>query len=204
MRFAKIRLMPIKLAKLLSIIFEPFTVSFMALLLVVNSLNLNSEGKLFWFITAIVLGGFPPIMVLLYEKKIGKIHDWFMTNRLERRDVLIAWFFGSGLFLIVANLLSAPRLLLALSLTMLLVSLLVTFATFFWKVSVHMVGVNLFVLLLLLVYSANFLWLVILIPLVAWARITLHAHTLSQVTVGSILTIVITYLVFSLFGLATF
>lgn len=196
--------MPIKLAKFLSIVFEPFTVSLLALLLVINSLNLDFTEKLFWFAAAVVLGGLPPVVVLLYEKKIGKIHDWFMTNRLERRDVLVAWFFGSALFLLFANYFSAPRLLMALSLTLLLLSLLITFATLFWKISVHMVGVSLFVLLLLLVFSANFLWLTILIPLVAWARMTLKAHTLTQVTVGSIVTIVITYVVFSFFGLATF
>ncbi len=193
-----------KFAKIISILFEPFSVSFLALLLVVNSLDISFNAKVFWFVFAVLLGGLPPLVVLIYEKRVGKIHDWFMTNRLERRDVQLAWFFGSALFLLFANYFSAPRLLMALSLTLLLLSLLITFATLFWKISVHMVGVSLFVLLLLLVFSANFLWLTILIPLVAWARVSLKAHTLTQVTVGSIVTILITYLVFSFFGLATF
>ncbi len=193
-----------KLAEVISVVFEPFTVSFLALLLVVNSLNISFSTKVFWFVSAVLLGGLPPLVVLIYEKRVGKIHDWFMTNRLERRDVQLAWFFGSALFLLFASYFSAPRLLMALSLTLLLLSLLITFATLFWKISVHMVGVSLFVLLLLLVFSANFLFLTVLIPLVAWARMTLKAHTLSQVTVGSIVTIIITYAVFSFFGLATF
>jgi membrane-associated phospholipid phosphatase len=193
-----------RFAKIISAVFEPFTVSFVALVLVLSSLDLNLSTKLVWFFTALILGGLPPVLVLIYEKKIGKIHDWFMTNRLERRDVQLAWFFGSALFLITAQFLAAPRLLLALSVTMLLISLLITLATFFWKVSVHMVGVTLFVLLMLLIYSPSFLWLVVLIPVVAWARIKLKAHTITQVTVGTIITIIITYAVFSLFGLATF
>ena len=90
--------MPIKIAKLLSIVFEPFSVSLLALALIVNRLELDFPTKIFWFVVAVVLGGVPPVAVLIYEKKIGKIHDWFMTNRLERRDVQLAWFFGSGLF----------------------------------------------------------------------------------------------------------
>lgn len=191
-------------AQIISVVFEPFTVSFVALFLVISSLNLNLESKVFWFFTAIILGGLPPALILIYEKKIGKIHDWFMSNRLERRDVQFAWFFGSALFLAAAYFLDAPRLLIALSLTMLVLSLLITIATLFWKVSVHMVGVSLFVLLLLLVYSSSFLWLVVLIPLVGWARIKISAHTLTQVTVGSMVTILVTYLVFNLFGLASF
>lgn len=193
-----------KIARTISILFEPFTVSFVALFLIISSLNLGIEAKVFWFTTAVVLGGLPPAVILIYEKKIGKIHDWFMSNRLERRDVQFAWFFGSVLFLFTAYLLEAPRLLVALSTTMLLLSFLITIATLFWKVSVHMVGVSLFVLLLLLVYSPSFLWVVILIPVVGWARIKISAHTLTQVTVGSIVTILVTYTVFNFFGLASF
>ncbi len=193
-----------KIAKLISIVFEPFTISFVALLLVICQLEISFEAKVFWFFTAVVLGGLPPLLVLVYEKKIGKIHDWFMTNRLERRDVQLAWFFGSGLFSLIAIWLSAPRLLIALSVTLVVLSLVITLATLYWKISVHMVGVSLFVMLLLLVFSASFLWAATLIPLVAWARVRLKAHTLSQVTVGSLVTIFITLLVFNLFGLATF
>jgi membrane-associated phospholipid phosphatase len=193
-----------KIAKIISIVFEPFTVSFLALILVIAQLEVSFEAKVFWFVTAVVLGGLPPLIVLIYEKKIGKIHDWFMTNRLERRDVQFAWFFGSGLFSLVAIWFSAPRLLTALSITLFVLSLVITVATLYWKISVHMVGVSLFVMLLLLVFSASFLWAVVLIPLVAWARVRLKAHTLSQVTVGSIVTITVTLIVFNLFGLATF
>lgn len=193
-----------KFAKIISVVFEPFTISFVAILLVLNKISISFEAKTFWFLAVLVLGGLPPALVLIYEKKIGKIHDWFMTNRLERRDVQIAWFFGSALFLFATYFYAAPRLLVALSLTMLIISLLITGATLYWKVSVHMVGVSLFVLLMLLVYSPSFLWLVFLIPLVAWARIKLKAHTLSQVSVGTIITIIITYAVFGLFGIATF
>lgn len=196
--------MLIKIAKIISIFFEPFTVSCVALVVVITNLNTSIELKIFWFLTAVFLAGVPALMVLIYEKKTGKIHDWFIRDRKERRDVQIAWFLGSALFFVATLVFHGPRLLEALALTLLLVSLLITIATIYWKISVHMVGVSLFVLIFLLVYSSSFLWLAILIPLVGWARVKLGAHTLTQVTVGSLLTILITYLVFSQFGLATF
>lgn len=192
------------LADTISIVFEPFTVSLVSLILITTQLKLGLESKLVWFLTAAVLGGVPPTAVLIYEKKIGKIKDWFITNRLERRDVHLAWFFGSVLFVVVAVLFQAPRLLMALSLTLMFLSLAIGLINSFWKISVHMVGVTLLIVVLLLVYSAGFLWAVVLLPLVAWARISLGHHTLSQITVATILTIIITFGVFSLFGLATF
>lgn len=193
-----------RLAQIISICFEPFTVSFVALTLVTLKLPLISEAKIIWFAIAILLGGLPPTAVYLYERKTGRIHDWFITSRVERKDVQLAWLLGSGLFFLTALFFDAPRLLLALSLTLVWISLLITLVSLFWKISVHMVGVTLFVMVLLLTYSATYFWALSLLPLVAWARIKLGHHTLSQVTVATILTIVVTYFVFSLFSLATF
>ncbi len=193
-----------RLAQVISIGFEPFTVSFVALTLVTLRLPLTLESKIVWFVVAILLGGLPPTAVYLYERKTGKIHDWFITNRVERKDVQLAWMLGSGLFFLTALFFDAPRLLLALSLTLVWISLLITIVSLYWKISVHMVGVTLFVMVLLLTYSANYFWALALLPLVAWARIKLGHHTLSQVTVATILTIIVTYFVFNLYSLTTF
>lgn len=193
-----------KVAKIISFCFEPFTVSSVALIVVITNLDIVLELKIVWFLTAVGLAGVPALAVLFYEKKTGKIHDWFIRNRDERRDVQIAWFVGSVLFFIITVIFAAPRLLEALALTLLLLSLLITTATFYWKISVHMVGVSLFVLIFLLVYSSSFLPLALFIPLVGWARVKLGAHTLTQVSAGALVTILITYLVFSRFGLVTF
>lgn len=193
-----------RFAQAVSIIFEPFTVSFIALILITSQLDLPTNEKVTWFFVATALGGLPPALVLFYEKRIGKIKDWFITNRLERRDVHLAWFFGSVAFVVLAIFLHAPRLLVALSVDLMLLSLAIGAISPFWKISVHMVGVTLLFLILLLVYSSAYLWLGLLLPLVAWARVNLGHHTLTQVTIGTILTIGITYVVFSLFSLATF
>ena len=193
-----------KFAQIISSCFEPFTISLVALLIVCLQLPLPSEEKFNWFLVAITLGGLPPLVVYLYERKTGQIKDWFITNRVERRDVQIAWFVGSGLFFLVALFYEAPRLMLALSLTLVWLSLLITIISLFWKISVHMVGVTLFVMILLFSYSANALWLLTLLPLVAWARVELGHHTLTQVTVATALTVVSTYFVFYLYNLATF
>lgn len=127
-----------------------------------------------------------------------------MTNKAERRDVQLAWFFGAAAFSLLAWYLQAPRLLLALGLTFLSLSLLITLINVYWKISVHMMGVSLFVMISVLVYSPMLAWLVLLIVIVGWARIQLRAHTFLQVAAGCILTIMITYTVFGFFGLATF
>lgn len=196
--------MQIYFARYISYIFEPFTFSFFTLILIVNSLDVGLTAKAFWLVLGIVIMGLPPIAVYFYEKKIGKIKDWFMTNRAERRDVQFAWFFGSLGFSLLARYLDAPRQLLAIGLVLLILSLVVTVVNFYWKISVHMVGVSLFAMVAVLVYSSAFAWLLGLIVLVGWARIRLGAHTFLQASLGTLLTILVVFSVFAFFGLATF
>lgn len=87
-----------KLALAVSFASEPFLVSLFTLFVTVLVIPVEDISKLIWFLTALLLCGVPPLSVYLYERKTGKIHDFFMTKRVERRDVQIAWFVGSGLF----------------------------------------------------------------------------------------------------------
>ncbi len=187
-----------------SYIFEPFFTSTLAFALVLLKLGASVEEKLVWGLIALVLGGLPPLSVFLYERRVGKIKDWFITNRLERKDVHLAWFFGSAALSIIFWQLSVPRLLLATILSLFILSAVISLATLLWKISVHTVGVTFLVLILLLAYSSNYLPIVLIIGLVAWSRVYLGHHSLSQVSAATIITILVVYYVFSLFGLATF
>src|SRR3989344_40224 len=187
-----------------SYIFEPFFTSTLAFGLVLLKADADLNDKIAWGLLALIFGALPPIIIYVYEKRIGKIKDWLITNRLERRDVHLAWIFGSALLSIIYWQIGAPRLLLAFTLSLFALSIVITLATFLWKISVHIVGVTMIVLVLLLVYSSTFLFGVLIIGVVAWSRIYIGHHTLSQVTAASVLTIIVIYYVFSQFGLATF
>lgn len=188
----------------ISYIFEPFFTSVLAFALVLLRLDALFQEKIIWALLALSIGGLPPIVVFLYERKVGKVKDWFITNRLERKDVHLAWFFGSAALSIIFWQLSVPRLLIATILSLFILSVVISLATYLWKISVHTVGTTFLVLVLLLTYSSNFLPTVLIIGLVAWTRVYLGHHTISQVTAASIVTILVVYYVFSLFGLATF
>jgi len=187
-----------------SYIFEPFFTSALSFLLVLLKSDALLGSKFSWGLLALLCGAVPPLAVYFYEKKVGKIKDLFITNRVERRDVYLAWLVGSAVLAFLLWSFGVPRLILATTVSLLVISLLVTVTTLLWKISAHVVGVTFLVLVLLLVYSSSFLPLVLLIGLVAWARIYLGHHTLSQVTAASMITIIVVYSVFNLFDLATF
>jgi membrane-associated phospholipid phosphatase len=179
-----------------SLVFEPFFVGLLTFLVVVKATPLGVREQALWFLVSILLSGLPPLLVLVYEKRTGKISDWFMYKREERQDVELAWTAGSALLALTTFFFSAPKLLFALALALFLISLVYSLINLVWKISIHTSLITLFVLCLVLFVSPIFLFSTILIFLVGFSRWYLHKHTLSQITFGSLLTLVISYLVF--------
>lgn len=193
-----------KFLQIISLIFEPFLVSFFTLAVVINRTNLTLEGKLLWFAISIVIGGLPPLVTLVIEKKLGLISDWFIYKREERRDVEIAWVGGSLALVIISVLLNSPHPLLAVYLDYFVLGVLFSLINLRWKISVHASMITLFVLALVLFESPIFVSGIFLIFLVNYSRWYLHKHTLAQLSGGTLLTLVVSYLIFAYFNLASF
>jgi len=185
------------LAKTLSYIFDPFATSFFSVLLIVIYLDLSLESKIFWLAMVAVFMGLPPLSIYFYEKKVGKITDWFITNRSQRKNVNLAWIAGSFTFSLFALFLEAPKFIFAFGVSFTVLSFLVTLINFYWKISVHLVGITFFFLVAIWVNPKLLPGLTVLIFLVGWARLRLKAHTFLQVFAGVLVTLVVVFVSFS-------
>ena len=190
--------------EIITVVFEPFLVSFLTVLVVLHRSGLGSGQNLYWIVLSLVLGGVPPAVVLVYEKRKGLISDWFIAKREERYHVELAWVFGSLLLTLAGYFTSAPKGLLAIFLIYFVLGSVFTLINHWWKISVHAAMITLFVLVLILFESPLFLLASSLIFLVDYSRLYLQRHTLTQLSVGTLLTLIIAYGVFYSFGLATF
>ena len=115
-----------------------------------------------------------------------------------------AWVLVAFICTAFAYFLQAPRLITALGLVLAALGLINLITAGIFKLSVHSELVTLFVLTAILAVSVSLIYLTILILLVGWARIYLKAHTLSQVSLGVLTSLLVVYLVLAFFGLATF
>lgn len=88
-----------------------------------------------------------------------------------------------------------------ISLNTFIVSSVITFITFFWKISGHMTYSTLLFTTLLYLFPANpYLFLLFIFsPFIAWSRIVLEKHTLSQVIMGALITLSISVLIYWVF-----
>lgn len=191
----------VDIAELISLLFDPFgTTLLTSLILIVTSNIILTQTKL-TIVSFLLLALAVPAAYLVYGLKTGKIKDIFISDRRERYNLLIIASVVATLFTAILWYFSAPKLILAYSTAALVLALVMTIVTFFWKISGHTSVLTLNLLTLLFVWQYNHLWLVILLPIVAWARIKLKVHTLEQVVAGTVVSTMIFFWVFGWFEL---
>ncbi|MEW6755365.1 MAG: hypothetical protein AB1505_30945 [Candidatus Latescibacterota bacterium] len=134
-----------------------------------------------------VLYSVMPGGILVWLRRSGYISELYPVERSQRAGLLLlgtlCYFAGVAVLL----LLEAPIAMLIAGVAFACNTLLVWWINQYWKISIHAVGVSGAVSLLLLIGGAS-LWPALLaLPLVAWARLHLRAHTVAQVAVGLLL-----------------
>jgi|LSQX01.2.fsa_nt_gb drug/metabolite transporter (DMT)-like permease len=161
-----------------------------------------------WYGLAWVVGLALPVvglalLVLKRALRQGRISDWHITERTERLQWrLVASSLGLSLLpVLVLALLDGPRyLLMAFGATLVLV-LINTAITVWWKVSQHVSGIALGATLITGVVGPTLIPVLLLIPLVAWARVRGEAHTVPQTIAGGTIGVGVALLALRLFGL---
>ena len=142
------------------------------------------RGLLLGGVASLFAGGIP-YAVLATGVRRGRFTDMHLSRR-EERPVMMAIGLASvtiGLGLMV--LLDAPRELFALVGAMVAGVAVALVVSAFWKISIHTSVTAGSATILALVFGP---WALVLTPLViavAWARVRLGAHTVSQVLVGA-------------------
>jgi membrane-associated phospholipid phosphatase len=154
--------------------------------IVVTALATKSESSLFWILIFIALLIIPPITVLTLVHR-GKVSDFHLNIREERARPLFAIFAYAALIFLVMYFGGAPRLMLIVTAVALLQILLVFIITLKWKISGHCTSAAGLAFLAVALYGENVLPLTLIVPLIAWSRIRLGRHTISQTLAGSFL-----------------
>jgi len=129
-----------------------------------------------------------PILLLRRELRRGAISDWHISDRRERLQPvpvlasLAAAILPLGLLLT----LDGPRLLLVAFQSALLLVLLNHVITIGWKISQHVASIAASTTLITATLGIGAAPLLLLVPLVAWARVKVGAHTVAQTVMGGV------------------
>lgn len=188
-----------RLAYLLSRMFDTsVTNSLVAIIFLIRV-----QIQLSWF-TVLALGNFVlPMIFLIQSFRTKRIADLDLTSREERKIWVnfLALFWGGTFLIVLIFDLGIPRDMLMFQAWLALLGIINAIVTNFWKISGHTMVATGLSLWLAFLYSEWFLLLLpTFVPLVAWARYYTKKHTIAQLVAGAVSMLIVTPLVWLLFG----
>ena len=146
-----------------------------------------------------VFGCVLPLVMVLGLLKLDIIKDFYAYDK-DTRFIPFLWttlFYLLGVISLI--LVSSPPAVTALMTCYFVNGIILMLITFKWKISIHASGImSPFTALVYLLGGVMLPLLLVVIP-VAWARVELKAHTKMQVTVGAILSGLLTWVQMSFY-----
>lgn len=170
------------LATLISRLFEPFVL--FSVVTFVAALRSGLTGaSMSQFITVLIVMIGLPIALLTWAIRTKRIDNWDVTRREQRIVPMIILLILTCMYLFTVSRFGNNQL------TQLFVLYFVWLAGFFlittvWKISGHTSANALAVGLVISWFGWSWWPLLLIVPLVAWARVVRKDHTLLQVIVG--------------------
>ena len=190
-----------RIANLTSSVLNPFLVGFVVIALASVESTASKLDALKWSLILVALSILPIYLFALYLVRNNRLDSIFASVRWQRTKIYaLAVILGVVGFVILLCL-KAPPMLLALFVTGFSAVVVFMCINLWWKISLHTAFVAALVTVLVIFYGFIAVVSVVLIPLVAWARIDAGHHSIAQVFTGALLAALILVIVFYLFGL---
>lgn len=186
------------LARTISTLLNPIVLVTPVPYILVYKITGDPNLSYFWEIVSFIF-----ILILCLFILLG-IERHFFTDfdisKRTQRPLLFTFAIGlSAIYTILLYALHAPYVLFIAIFSLIAGLICIELINKITKVSVHVATISAFATFLAVVYGELFLFSFVLVPIVAWARIRTHNHSLKQTLIGAILGIVISLSVYVIF-----
>ncbi len=199
MIFKKDKDLKLKIAYIISRLGEPFLWLSIFGVIILFSEYLDGYNYWLWGIGLVLFLGFMPLVTLWLGIKKIKGLDIDLTKRESRTPFILIILFYWLLGLILAWSLAGPKLILVLLLIGIILNILILIINFYWKISNHSLVLTTVILFSSQLLDKNYLWLLLILPLVAWSRWIQRKHTWWQL-IGGIGLAILAWLILMAFG----
>jgi len=191
-----------RIAKLASNILNPFLVSLVIILLLSFESASGTLDALKWSLILVAIGILPVFLTIIYSVRKGRLDSIFPNIRQQRTRFYLLSSVCAAAGYAVLHYFKAPLMLRAAFATGISTVAVFMGINLWWKISLHTAFVAALATVLILLYGWIAAISIVLVPLIAWARIELKQHSPAQVIVGALLAALIVVTAFHLFGLA--
>ncbi len=152
----------------------------------------NGDAWDLFYITSF-FGCLLPMIGIVVMMKMHLISDFYASNKDERFIPFLTTIFSYLLGTITLIIVKAPAPLTALMACYIINGIVLATITLKWKISIHASGVTSPVTALVYFLGTRLLPLFLLVLPVIWARLELKAHSKWQLTMGAIISTVLTW-----------
>lgn len=147
----------------------------------------DKPAEIIWWLAVIVpLIVFPPLVYLLWLVYNGTMADIYMPDRETRLRPLCVMLVWLLVCLALIRYWAAPPIVEVFVLSAVVLVGILSLVTLFWKISFHGATITAAATATVMVAGSSAWPVMLLIPLVGWARIRLERHTPRQVIFGSL------------------
>ena len=173
-------------SKIISSIFTPVLIPvYTFTLLIFSQKEFTTTKKISLYIVAILFSSVLHIIPIVYLKLKGEIKSLDIVSK-EKRIMPLSFsilIYTIGYFLM--NWMNASDISQVLMLGYIIITTIVIIITYWWKISIHALGISGPLVILNYYFGAIVLPFYILIPIVCVSRVILKRHTIKQVIVGA-------------------
>ena len=199
MLFKKEKDLKLKIAYIISRLSEPFLWLSIFGIVILFSRYLDGYNHWLWGLGLVLFLGFMPLMTLWLGIKKIKGLDIDLTRKESRTPFILIILFYWLLGLILGWALTGPKLILALLLIGIILNIIVLIINFYWKISNHSLVLTAVILFTSQLFNNNYLWLLLILPIVGWSRWVQKKHTWGQL-IGGVGLAVFAWWLLQLFG----
>ncbi len=190
-----------RIANLTPNIFSPFLIGLILILVVSFEATVSVVDAIKWSLILTALSILPIFLFSVYLVRHNRLDSVFANVRQQRTRIYALAVILAGVSCIILLFLKAPLILLALFVAAFSANVIFMGVNFWWKISLHTAFITAAVTVLFILYGFMATASIVLVPLVAWARIKLEHHSLAQVVSAALLSTSILVVVFYFFGL---
>jgi membrane-associated phospholipid phosphatase len=186
-----------KFAKALSRIFDGSLISIPIFIIICLAIIKNPLSALGWAFLCILFGTLIPYLYIFFLFRKNIIDDMHVPNKENRIKPLIVTIVCYILGYFVLYILEAHIFLRSIFVASIIITVILTAITYFWKISFHTSWVTFVTITYYVLFGKWMLTLLLLTILVGWARVKIKRHTILQVTLGAAISAIVTLFVYS-------
>lgn len=191
----------IRFARQVSTILSPITVSLPLVVLVALYHSTNTLNALIYVVITLFFLSIGPMIYILIGVRRGKYIDVDLSLRKQRAGPFLFGIVSTTIGLLILIFAHGPKNLQTLLLITTISGVVMMVTTLWWKISIHASSLAGAVTILVILYGAIVLPAYLLVVLVSWSRVVLRHHTIAQVVVGSVASIILPIVTFKIRGM---